>query len=431
MSAHGTPVRRLVLAALAAGSVALGLAAAPAGAQFIAPTSPTDPSPYVDWPALLPALPTPAKDPTERDCIEGADSCIERTIEEMERRLHTVVPVCDHRAVFSVAYLRVTEDVRDAARAGVFSDARWLQNEDRVFARLYFDAYDDYEARRFDRLPVAWRMTFDATRDRQVGALGNFLMSMNAHINRDFPYVLDGVGIRTPDGRSRKPDHDAYNRRLAALYQPVLREVAERFDPVADDVDLGVVDNEFAFALLQSWREGVWRNAERLTSAQTDSARRQVAASIEAYAATVGRLLLETFRYRDGGAQRAARDAWCAQHGGQDPNRASSSTQPGRAFLFGAARTQLRRDRTIRLRVGCPQASTGCRARSAIMRGRRRVGTRRLALKAGERRTVAVRLGRRTARDVRRRRRARMRVKLSSTGAPGETARRTMTVLAR
>ncbi|MBA3327486.1 MAG: hypothetical protein H0T43_04205 [Solirubrobacterales bacterium] len=322
MSADVTAARRIVLPALAALAAALGLCAGPAAAQLIAPTSPTDPSPYVDWPALLPALPAPAKDPTERDCIEGADSCIDRTIEEMKHRLHTVVPVCDHRAVFSVAYLRVTEDVRDAARAGVFSDARWLQNEDRVFARLYFDAYDDYQARRLHRLPAAWRMTFDATRHRRMGALGNFLMSMNAHINRDFPYVLDGVGIRRPDGTSRKPDHDAYNRRLAALYEPVLREIAERFDPTTDDADIAILDNEGAFAVLQSWREGVWRNAERLTNARTRAARRRVAASIEAYSATVARVLLRTFRYRDGGARRAARDAWCAQHGGQDPGRA-------------------------------------------------------------------------------------------------------------
>jgi hypothetical protein len=416
----------MVVALLVAGAVA----AAPAHAQLLAPASPTDPSPYLDWPALLAPLPGPAKDPSERDCIEGEPSCIDRTIEEMEHRMHTVVPVCDHRVVFSLAYLRVTEDIRDAARAGVFRDPRWLQNEDRVFARLYFDAYDDYAAERFDRLPAAWRMTFDAAKDREMGAFGNFLMSMNAHINRDFPYVLDGVGIRRPDGTSRKRDHDVYNRRLAALYEPVLREVAERFDPVADDGDIGMVDNEIAFALLQSWREGVWRNAERLTNARTEGERRQVGASIEAYAASVGRVLLETFRYRDGGAQRAARDAWCAQHGGQDPGREAASARPGRAFLFGPRRTLLRRDRTIRVRVGCPQASTGCRGRARIQRGRRRVGLRRLALRPGEQRTLAVRLGARTARDVRRRRRLRMRVALDWAGVPGTGPRRTVTVVA-
>ncbi len=276
-------MRRLGGTVLRCGRIAVVtlVAAAVGPAAASAQTS----APYVDWPSVLPALPAPFTPNLEPDCKDGSDSCIERTIVEMQRRFDNVVGVCSHNAVFSLAYTRVTEDVRDASKAGLFKDRVWLAQEDAVFARMYFESYDRWAAGKRDGLPQAWLLAFDAARDRKVTALGNFLMAMNAHINRDFPFLLAAIGITTPDGKTRKPDHDAYNQRLAALYAPVLKEVAERFDPTADDVEVGPVDDEAAYAILQSWREGVWRNAERLVLAPNADARAQVAREIEWYAA--------------------------------------------------------------------------------------------------------------------------------------------------
>ncbi|PTL60112.1 DUF5995 family protein [Paraconexibacter algicola] len=313
---------RNLAAALAAGALAL-VAPAAASAQE---------APYVDWPALLPALPVPHTANTEPDCADGSDACIDATIVEMQRRLDDVVGRCSHNAVFALAYQRVTEDVRDASKAGVFRDRVWLAQEDAVFARMYFTAYDDWAAERRAGLSPAWLLAFDAARDRKVSALGNFLMAMNAHINRDFPFLLAAIGITAPDGTTRKPDHDAYNRRLAALYEPVLREVAQRFDPTADDVELGVVDNLLATTILQSWREVVWRNAERLLLARTPAAKARVARQIEAYAEVVGRGIAAATAIPPAGAD--ARDAWCAEHGGQ---------RPGAGAQAAAARTATRR----------------------------------------------------------------------------------------
>jgi hypothetical protein len=302
-------------------------------------------APYVDWPALLPPLPAPHTPVTVPDCASGSPQCIEDTIVEMRRRMNTVVPVCDHRVVFSLAYLRVTEDVRDAINAGVFTDRTWLAQEDAYFARLYFEAYDRYAAGQRAAIPVAWRIAFDAARDRKVTALGDFLLAMNAHINRDMPHVLAAIGITRPDGTSRKRDHDVYNRRLAALYAPVLKEVADRFDPSADNVELGPLDDEAAYTILQSWREGVWRNAERLVTARTPAARAQVAQSIELYAQTVG-----TFIRTATGANPAKRDAWCATHGGQQPSARATAKAKARA----RARAKAKRARTHRARAHRP-----------------------------------------------------------------------------
>lgn len=372
--------RRRLHASLGVALAVLVTAAAPAAA------APPRPDLYVDWPALLPPLPAPHTPNVEPDCADGDDACIDRTIAEMERRFHAVVPPCDHDAVFSLAYLRVTEDVRDAIRTGVFSDRVWLAQEDAVFARMYFEAYDRWADGERAGVPPAWRIAFDAAHEREMSALGDFLLAMNAHINRDFPLLLASIGITAPDGTSRKPDHDAYNVRLAALYRPVLKEIAARFDPTADDAEAGPADDVLAATVLQSWREGVWRNAERLVLARDESARRQVVREIELEAAAIGAAIRATFRGDPG-----PREVWCAEHGGQDPSRAPSG-EPAPASRAAVARissVRVARSRAVRVGLACPDGPAACRGTVALERrgGRgpalRRVGYRIAAGSAG------------------------------------------------
>ena len=63
----------------------------------------------------------------------------------------------------------------------------------------------------FSTRPARGR-SHDAAKGRQVTGLGNLLLGMNAHINRDLPFVLYSIGLTAPDGSSRKPDHDAGQR---------------------------------------------------------------------------------------------------------------------------------------------------------------------------------------------------------------------------
>jgi len=407
------------------------------GAVFPAGASAQGQGPYVDWPALLPSMPTPFTPNVEPDCADGSPVCIDRTIGEMQRRLNAVVPVCDHRAVFALAYLRVTEDVREATRAAEFDDPRWLASVDAVFARLYFSVYDAWEAGRRDGVPISWRLAFESQRTRELSALGDFLMSMNAHINRDFPFVLAGIGLTKPDGTTtRKPDHDVYNKRLANLYTPVLQEVAKRFDPTADDVELGPGDDAFAALLLQSWREGVWRNAERLVNAGSPAARAQVAASIEAYAESIGRSIQEATQ-ADGPA-RDARRAWCATHGGQDPAafvtaKAAPVGGTARAGTAALAVRSLRADagwRVVRVPLRCPATAGPCRGRVslAMPRGGRVLSTRGYTLRPGTASVVRLAVPSRVRRAVRARGALRVTVTRTGVSPPRATTRRKVTL---
>src|SRR3546814_11274738 len=82
-------------------------------------------------------------------------------------------------------------------------------------------------------------------------------------------------------GNSHKRDHDIYNKRLDALLDPVFTEMAARFDPTFDDLDISVP----AAVIMRGWREMVWRHAEALVLAPTPAAKRLVVQEIEAYAA--------------------------------------------------------------------------------------------------------------------------------------------------
>lgn len=310
-----TPLTR-VLAVLLAPVLALGLAASPAhAAADPAPAPAPDPlgrlllGPLDGLVGLLAPLPIPASPYTGDVCVSGADACIDDVIARMESRLDRVAGACAHSSIFSLAYLRVTENVRDAVRSGYFADRAWLNRVDAVFAELYFDTTTRWEAGDRTNIPAAWRIALQAEDDRAMSGLGNFLLAMNAHINRDFPHVLATVGLTGPDG-SHKADHNRYNNRLDSLYAPVFTEEAARFDPTFDDIDAGTLDETVAGVIMRGWRELVWRHAEALVLARTPAARRLVEQQIEQYAALQARLIRAAFV-----AQPTRRDAWCATHG--------------------------------------------------------------------------------------------------------------------
>jgi hypothetical protein len=291
------------------GTLALTLALvapAPAVADPVIGPGPLDP--VIE---LLPPFPAPYAPYEGKVCRSGSDRCIVKVVTEMKRRLHRLASTCQHDAIFSLAYLRVTENVQAAQSQGYFSDRKWLNRVDAVFAELYFDVMDDWHAGRVGKVPQAWRIALSAEDDKAMTGLGNFMLAMNAHINRDFPHVIATVGLTSRHGTSHKSDHNRYNKRLDSLYAPVFAEEAQRFDPAFDDLDIGPLEETAAGVIMRGWREGVWRHAEALALSRTPAQRRLVEQEIEAYAAAQAVLI----RTMLGSGSSARRDAWCAEHG--------------------------------------------------------------------------------------------------------------------
>jgi len=387
----------LACAIVAAGAMVLALAPGPASAQ--------DDAPFVGWNPLLPSLANPYHPSRERDCVDGDPRCIEQTLAQMYERFDRLYATCDHNAVFGITYIRVTEAIRQALLRGFYEEPWFLHHEDRVFARMYFESYDAWREGRREVVPPAWREAFDAARERSVSGVGNLLMSMNAHINRDMPFMLDALGLTMPDGRSRKPDHDRGNEVLNTLYDDVLKELAERFDPGVDDANAegSTGDDAAVFQVLQGWREQVWRHAEMLGAAQTPEQRKVVADYIEEYALGIARQIRANTTIADS----SARDAHCAAY-------RRSHRESG-----GLARAVSTKPRS-RVRVLCPGPVRGCRPTVTVLhRGRRLTRPRTVALEPRQSRVIGLKRTRRGKRLLARVRRPRVRLVAESPSAWG------------
>lgn len=294
-----------------AGAISLSLAATVVGGTSMARAS--EPT-YVPWTDLLPSWTNEFIPTSENICVAGKPNCVKSTIREMQRRFAPLAKSCSHQAIFSLAYLRTTQEyARTAADPDFFDDTAFVNHEDAVFAKYYFDAYDAWSKDRLHKVPAAWRIALDAGRDRRVSGSGNLFLGMNAHVNRDLPFVLAAIGLANRKGESRKPDHDRVNEFLNRVAAPLMAELTRRFDPTMDDTStpFGVTYTAM-LQVLFTWRETAWRNAERLVNAPNQKARARVAQEIEDYAAANAQSLVETYSYKQPLQTSSDRDRYCA-----------------------------------------------------------------------------------------------------------------------
>ena len=147
------------------------------------------------------------------------------------------------------------------------------------------------------RASCRWRLAFRVADGKQVNGMGDLLLGMNAHVNRDLPFVLASIGLTMPDGSTRKPDHDQINIVLNRVVEPLINELGARFDPsiAVAPTPLGVGYSGLMQTLVV-WRELAWRNAELLVTAPTEAARDVIAANIEASAVATGTALMAASR---------------------------------------------------------------------------------------------------------------------------------------
>jgi hypothetical protein len=306
--AHRSRLRLALLGLALLGLTLLALARPPAAVA-------EDP-PFVGWTSLLPGLSLPYDVTSPDDCIAGRVQCVDKVVREMTKRFQPLASSCDHDAIFSLTYLRVTEEYRRTIEDPTFfDDTPFVNHEDVIFARYYFAAYDAWDAGRTAQVPPAWRVAFDAARDQAVSANGNLLLGINAHVQRDLPFVLYSIGLVKPNGTSRKADHDRVNQILNRVTDDVIAEIARRFDPTIDDGNAPTtLDDLVLFQSVVSWRETAWRNAELLALAPTSQARERVAQQIEGYAESQANGIRAATQYLPLSGGSATRDAYCATH---------------------------------------------------------------------------------------------------------------------
>jgi hypothetical protein len=271
--------------------------------------------PNTNWTALLPPLsgtPTEPQPGPVPNCEVPSVGCIDTEIQRMTELRDQLG--CDHRAVFATTYLELTRGIRNTVETdpGMFQDLDYLYTEDALFADMYFDTFKAWE--RGGEVTPAWRIAFEQAARGQITGAQEMLLGINAHVQNDMPFVIAALGVRTPGGASRKPNHDAVNEVLNRAYGPVVEAIRQRYDPLIGVTNPAIVpaDDIGGLEMVRVWRELVWRNAERLLLAKTESARQQIAKQIEANAAgwATGMAAVQVPGIR------ASRDSYCAKQQG-------------------------------------------------------------------------------------------------------------------
>lgn len=244
-------------------------------------------------------------------CPDGDLECVEETVSELENHTSALIDDCDHNAIFATLYTVVTQHyyATVADNPDFFGDTAFVNREDRVFAHYYFGAYrnwvDGY--RELPYVPPAWREAFAAAANREVSAAGNLLLGVNAHVVRDLPFALAGIGMGS------KQDHDKVNDILREAYGPALAAINDHLADSIDQANLDgtQVDDDVLFQAIASWREQAWHDAQALHNASSESERQAVAAEIEQKAATQARTFRTQYAYLPGSPQPDERAAYC------------------------------------------------------------------------------------------------------------------------
>jgi hypothetical protein len=265
--------------------------------------------PNLPWTNVLPPVASPnVEGPVKvAGCRPATLRCIalaQRRLRELRDRLG-----CNHRAVFATTYMVLTRELRRTVREEpeLFRFPKYLFREDLLFARVYFRTGRAFA--RGEDVAEAWRIAFETARDGEVNAGQDMLLGINAHVQNDMPFVLAALGVRGRNGSTRKGDHDAANEVLNRAYESVVQAVARRYDPLVSTTNASwnPIDDVAGLEMVRAWREGVWRNAERLVNAENAAERREVATQIEDHAAEWATLIAAPQQP----GYRAERDAYC------------------------------------------------------------------------------------------------------------------------
>ncbi len=197
---------------------------------------------------------------------------IDALIGRMEALLDPLEAAGDPRRFFHATYLRTTRAVRDAIKAGQFSDPEWVERWDVAFAGLYLDALQADSAGA--AVPGPWAIAFRTGRQQpDAPPLRHVLLGMNAHINYDLPQallaVISGAEFTDPALLSqRRADHQRIDDVLSRRVGAEDTELAAAGPRSAADTLLAPLNQAASRRFLREARAKVWDNTIELNAAR-------------------------------------------------------------------------------------------------------------------------------------------------------------------
>lgn len=156
---------------------------------------------------------------------------------------------------FLQAYLRITEEVRDARKANLFENPEDLEKLDVRFARLYFSAIEDYIENGVKQKP--WMEYFTYIEREDSKPVVELVLGINSHINSDLAQALHETDYRN------KQDFRKIDRILRKSLFPVLKQVAlDRKDLETAGFAAMPPAGLIGLNRITDWREHTYQNSK-------------------------------------------------------------------------------------------------------------------------------------------------------------------------
>lgn len=191
------------------------------------------------------------------------------TIDDVIGLMHAIddlLPAEDGLKWFNLLYLMVTEEIERDLAAERWRDGVWLERLDVLFARLYFDAIEQWLRDR-PSCPRAWAVLFDRRFVPGIASVQFGMAGMNAHINRDLLIAVvrtcEDCGVVPRRGTAQ---HSDYNRVNKILEEVEIRAMARMATGVIGQlaVRLGRLGEVMAMWNVRKARDAAWINGEVL-----------------------------------------------------------------------------------------------------------------------------------------------------------------------
>jgi hypothetical protein len=267
------------------------------------------------WAAVADAGPELTAD-SENACERGDAACLAVVLDEMEDRLDA--QGCAHTAPFAFTYLEMTRGVFEAVLEPGFFDAPPVTaHADALFARLYFDAFDNWAAGRTEDVPAVWQIAFGAAEGGETSAAADLLLGMNAHISRDLPYVVADIAQWQSAAEAGQSDFDRVNDVIASVKSPMIDGAAARFDPSLAQLDqpLPGLTASDSVDLIGTWRDRAFDRGVRLGQASSAAERLLIEGEIEREAMAIAAMLLNADTSQPAPTSPDERDEYCTEAG--------------------------------------------------------------------------------------------------------------------
>ena len=202
-------------------------------------------------------------------------AAIDDLLSRMDALVQPMRAAGDERQHFLSTYMRTTIAVKHEIERGAFVDGAWTERWDIVFADLYLDALEEWNAK--GSVPGPWRIAFEAANATpRVPPIRHLLLGMNAHINYDLPQalilVITDQEFDDPALVARRSrDHERIDAILSsrvAAEDHELRKMEQPGDRTLVDHLLTPFNRAGSKRFLKEARGKVWRNAQALSLAR-------------------------------------------------------------------------------------------------------------------------------------------------------------------